>query len=492
VKYEIKMNEQQVLSAITSFNVWWRGLPVPATIKKSNNKRKVFYDLAKNCLEDNKITSISGPRQVGKTTLMGQLIDHQIVEKKIDPKRVLYFAADNELLKLNSENVLIDCLKVYFDYVLGEAPEALKSKVYLYLDEIQSLENWAKQIKSYYDTYPLIKFVLSGSSHTKLYTDAAESLVGRINFRLVLPFKFREFLEFNMQKLSQPLKFAPVILREALKQSVKIENPTLFYSAATKLQIDIATEVPQIKKLLDVYLIKGGYPGLLEFGENYDKASERLHTDLELTVYKDIHQIFKTRNTSDLMSLLTLVASSSGQKINHSRLSQVIGIDRRVVAEYLSYTKLLYLTSESQFYKGSKYKQVEKMNKAYLVDVGHRNMLLGKMTSELLSESEIGLVIQTVVYNHASRLKFFLSNKSHYDIYYWEDGNSEVDLILDLPIFVLPIEVKSKSGDKALAAIYKFMDQNEKSKWGIIITKDELRIDGKIIFIPAWLFLMIC
>lgn len=489
------MDEQKLVMTLTSINVWWNGLEVPARIKKSNNRRKIFYDLAQNCLEDNKICSISGPRQVGKTTLMGQMIEYQLKEKKIDPKRILYIPIDNELLILNSNNVLIDCLKVYFDYVLGEAPENLTSKVYVYSDEIQSLNNWAKQIKSYYDTYGKIKFVLSGSSHTKLYTDASESLVGRIQFRLVLPFKFREFVEFNIgkEKMSNALEFSTNDLRIALKQSITDGEPIQIYKKATITQMNLSLELPQIKKVLDQYLIKGGYPGLLEFGENYDKALERIKVDLELTVYKDIHKIFNTRNSSDLMSLLVLVASSSGQKINESNLSNSLGIDRRTVADYLSYTKLLFLTAESPVYRTNKYKQIEKMNKIYLLDVGHRNALLGKMNKELLlDETDLGLVIQTVAFNHASRLRFYLSQYMDYEIFYWEDYDSEVDLILDLPIIVLPVEVKSKAGDKAIGALNKFIEEHDKSKWGIIITKDELKLEKNILFLPLWMFLMMC
>ena len=485
------MNEQKIASTLYSINSWWSGLGVPPRIKKSDSKRKVFYDLVNNCLKDDKICSITGPRQVGKTTLMGQMMQHQI-DNGIDPKRIIYIPIDNELLNLNSDNILIDCLDVYLEHVLGEAPQALESEVYVYLDEIQSLDGWAKQIKSYYDTHKNIKFILSGSSHTKLYNDASESLVGRIQFRLVLPFKFREFLDFNLVDESNPLKFSTVKLRDSLKKSIEDGTPDYFYKEIFKLQTQLSLELPKIKKLLDVYLIKGGYPGLLEFKEDYDKASERLRTDLELTVYKDIHKIFKTRNSSDLMSLLVLIASSSGQKINHSRLSSAIGIDRRVIADYLYYTDLLCLTSHSPFHQSSKYRQAEKQNKAYLLDVGHRNALLGRMDNSLLASDEMGLVIQTAVFNHASRLRFYLSNYSNYEINYWEDGSHEVDLVMDLPLFVLPMEVKSKSAEKGKASVFKFMEEHKKSKWGMIISKDELKMEKNILFMPLWAFLIMC
>ncbi len=488
------MDEQKLIGALASINGWWNGAEVSSRIKKVNTRRKIFFDLFENCLKDEKnITCISGPRQVGKTTLMGQLIEAQIKERRVEPERIIYIPLDSEFLLLNSDNVLIDSLKVYAEFILGESLQNLKSKIYIYLDEVQSLDNWEKQLKSYVDSYPHLKFVISGSSQIKLHKDASESLVGRIQFRVVLPFKFKEFLEFALgEKRSSELEFSAVNLRESLKKSISEKDPKHFYKQITKLNLSLGEEIHKIKKQLEVYLIKGGYPGVLEFGEDYNRALERIKTDLELTVFKDIHRIFKTRNSEDLMTLLTLMASSSGQKVNYSRLSSSIGIDRRVVADYLSYTKLLYMTSESPFYQVSKYRQAEKMNKIYLVDTGQRNALLGRMNKEILNEPEAGLIIQTAVYNHASRLRFFLTNHQEYETYYWENQGKEVDVIIDLPIFVLPIESKSNNTDGAESSIKKFIEDNKKSSWGIIVNSNELKLNKNVLYIPLWVFLLMC
>jgi uncharacterized protein len=489
------MNEQKLIGALASINGWWNGAEVSSRIKKANTRRKIFYDLFNNCLEDEKnITCISGPRQVGKTTLMGQLIEAQINEKKIDQKRIIYLPLDNEFLLLNSDNILIDSINVYLELIIGESLPNLKEKVYIYLDEVQSLDKWDKQLKSYIDSYPNIKFIISGSSQTKLHNDASESLVGRIQFRVVLPFKFREFLEFTMgEEFPAELKFATVNLRDSLKKSIAQNDPRELYKRISSLNLSLGDKIHKIKKQLEIYLIKGGYPGALEFGENYDKALERIKTDLELTVFKDIHKIFKTRNSEDLMTLLTLVASSSGQKVNYSRLASSIGIDRRVVADYLSYTKLLYMTSESPFYQTSKYRQAEKMNKIYLVDTGQRNALVGKMNGDLMNECEAGLIIQTAVYNHASRLKFCLTGHSEHETYYWENQGKEVDVVIDLPLFVLPIESKSKNTNGAEASIKKFIDENKKkTSWGMVINNDELKLNENVLYVPLWAFLFMC
>ena len=158
----------------------------------------------------------------------------------------------------------------------------------------------------------------------------------------------------------------------------------------------------------------------------------------------------------------------------------------------MDYMKLVFLIEESPFYKSNITKKIEKNNKVYLIDAGHRNALVGKMGKEILNEPEIGLVMQTVVFNHARNLKFHLSKYTDYEICYWEDKESEVDVIINLPILLLPTEVKLKSGSKGVKGIKKFIQQHKESKWGMIITKNELKIEENILFMPLWAFLLMC
>ena len=89
----------------------------------------------------------------------------------------------------------------------------------------------------------------------------------------------------------------------------------------------------------------------------------------------------------------------------------------------------------------------------------------------------------------------YCSNESKYadfEVCYWEDYGLEVDVVIDLPFLLLPCEVKSKSGDKGKKAIYKFLEVHKESKWGMIITKDELKLEDRILFLPLWTFLLMC
>jgi predicted AAA+ superfamily ATPase len=67
--------------------------------------------------------------------------------------------------------------------------------VYVFFDEIQKVSDWQSKIKIYYDLYPNIKFILSGSS--SLYLQKTESLAGRMFEEYIKPLKFSEFLRYK-------------------------------------------------------------------------------------------------------------------------------------------------------------------------------------------------------------------------------------------------------------------------------------------------------
>ncbi len=489
----MSMDEQKLISTLQSINTWWTGRPVPKTIKKAENKRMIFYHLFDECLPKSEIIAITGPRQVGKTTLMGQMIEKQIISQKVDPKRIVYVPLDSDILEMYSENVLFDSLTVFFDFIVKEAPDNLSSKVYVYLDEVQAIEKWTDKLKAY-ELYDNIKFIVSGSSQSKLMQDASESLVGRILFKPVMPMKFREVMEFHIprDKQSHQLEYSASILRQSLEKSLSLGDPTELYQTIKRLRVEIYAELPKIKKILNDYLIKGGYPGVLKL--KYSEASEKLDTYLQLVVYKDIYRIFKTRKPSEIMNLLIYLATASGQKINYDSASRKLGIDPRVVARYIDHLKVVFLVKESPVFISKRLKRVTKSKKVYVSDVGHRNVLLRALSENILLNSDAGLVIQTAVFDHACRLRFFLTGHREHEIFYWENGKGEVDIVVQLlDGKALPIEVKSRSGKTGVASIKRFISKNKKKcKWGIIVTHDELRIQDDVLLIPLWAFLLMC
>ena len=131
------------------------------------------------------------------------------------------------------------------------------------------------------------------------------------------------------------------------------------------------------------------------------------------------------------------------------------------------------------------------MNKIYLRDVGHRNSLLQKLGKEVLQDSDRGFLIQTAVFDHASRLRFYLTEHTEHEIFYWEDATGEVDIIIPCKNVVIPIEVKATI-TKPNASLRRFLAENKAAPWGVIITKDTLKIEGNILYCPLWAFFLMC
>ena len=146
-------------------------------------KRTIFKELSEN-LNNKLIISLEGPRRVGKSVLMKQLID-LLVSKKINNKDILYFSFDKY------DKKILDLLK---EYEVIRKKSLRDGKVYLFLDEIQRIKDWQVDVKIIYDNYPNIKIIISGST---LRVSKKESLAGRIFEYFIKPLSFTEYLIFS-------------------------------------------------------------------------------------------------------------------------------------------------------------------------------------------------------------------------------------------------------------------------------------------------------
>ena len=119
------------------------------------------------------------------------------------------------------------------------------------------------------------------------------------------------------------------------------------------------------------------------------------------------------------------------------------------------------------------------------MDCGLRNSLLMKEIDEL----EKTKIVENLVFLHIFSLK---KRELFPKIFYWLDrSRNEVDMVVTLKNEVVPIEVKysNEIGKRDLKGMVKFCEEFDRK--GIVVTKDILKEEGNILFIPAWLFLLI-
>lgn len=484
-------DEVELLRVLNVQNPWWSGRPVPPS-RVQLFKRRDFYKVRER-LSDEKIVAITGARRVGKTTLMYQLIEDLLT--KVSPKRILYLSLDDPYLGASSET-LMRILDMYGSDVLSEPLNELKEQVYIFFDEVQYIGNWASIVKRWFDLRARIKFILSGSSSLQLTARASETLVGRLTSQVVLPVKFLEVLRFKTSVEFDDHIIHPVnrALREALKEAVTRKRPELFYSATVAAAKALVAEKDRWLAALKQYFLKGGYPELLTI-DDLSICAERLREYLNLTLYRDILRVGRVRDPEVLEALVAFLAKNSSQRINRTGLAKTLGLDRHTLNTYLFLLKSVYLISDSEFYSESRAKRARREKKIYIDDVGIRNTMAGPLDESILQEQpDKGSIAETVVFDHARRLKYNLEPGSRVELYYWRNSGYETDIVLELSRVAVPIEVKytNRIHDLDIRGIQHFLDDNPKSSMGLVVTNDLLERRGKIVLIPCWLFLTMC
>ena len=191
-----------VESLLRADNLWWRGerrYGIPPI------RRWAFEPVRRGLLKGlTPAVALRGPRQVGKTTLLNQIIDGFQAEG-MDPQRILRIQFDDLPALMAMENPILTLVQWYADNVLGstlnQAAHAGRGAL-IFLDEVQNLANWAPQVKHLVDTQP-VRAVVTGSSALRIEA-GRDSLAGRISTLEMGPLFLREIGEFQHLGSIQP------------------------------------------------------------------------------------------------------------------------------------------------------------------------------------------------------------------------------------------------------------------------------------------------
>lgn len=479
--------ENEVLRILYQHNPWWQNKPI-SPVKLKPFKRRDYYKIIER-IEDRKILALIGPRQVGKTTLLYQLIDTLLKEK--DPKRILFVSLDDPYLNVTLQNIG-KMLDLYSITILKEPLDELKDKVYLLLDEIQTMKNWETMLKRWYDLGYNMKFIVTGSSSMGIQEGASEALVGRIHPQIVFPMKFLEYIRFKEESIAEPIGLHSTKMRQGLKLALTRRRPEEFYNAVMQEAKSLASYKDRILVRFSEYLIKGGYPEIAD-KDDLAEESQYLRNYLHLTIYKDIVMTQKIRDPVALENLFAILAKNSSQVINREQLGQQLGLKRDTLNTYIYLLKSAFLISESEFFAESRIKRARRERKLFVNDIGIRNVAASLFDESVLTNSsEMGRIVETIVADHTHRLRFNLEATPFPPVYYWRE-TYEVDFVIDPFSKVLPIEVKYREDvhESDLHGLKAF-DKKFNPPLSIVVTKDLLSRHDSLVFMPAWMYLLMC
>ncbi len=205
----VDLEDQIIRKTLEFYNPWWKNKN--SSLNTPLFRRFVYNDIFVSVTELRQIVSITGPRRVGKTTIIKQIISDLIIIENVLPQNIVYLSMDDPYIFSKRGNpVFFDkILSVYEKYYLlrNVEGENLKDfnteKVYFLIDEIHKFSDWELFLKKYYDNGSRfknynIKFIVSGSVSSSIVSKSKESLAGRIKNFKIYPFSFSEFVSFKI------------------------------------------------------------------------------------------------------------------------------------------------------------------------------------------------------------------------------------------------------------------------------------------------------
>lgn len=492
---------QELISRLNDQNPWWNKGEVPER-KRKQYKRNQFHYLTDQ-VEESKITGIIGPRRVGKTISIHQVIEY-LLEENINPERILYLTLDNRYLVNKLEEPIKEIFETYFEVILEESKGALEEPVYIFLDEVQHLEEWKNRLKHWYDQGYNINYVVSGSSSARIIQDSRESLMGRFIDRIMLTLKFGEVLEMKQKlgglDLNGDAGRSGHIVRNTFKKNVKEGDPKELERKLANIYNFLKADETKLKSELELYLKRGGYPEIIEYeaenGKNLNKYGEILNSYITKTIYEDAEILYGVSNSQTLENVLMHISDNSGQIIPYTDLGNAVDKTDDTVKKYVGYLENTFLVSKSKFYSSNRSKGERRSKKHYVLDPGIRNVMVDSIGENYnLEGPEKGLIAETVAFDHLSRLKFKLTDGPNAEVYYWRDNISEVDLVVEVGDEIVPIEIKYKnstdSGDEK--GLNRFSHEHN-NQFSIMVTKDELNYkeENDVLRMPLWMFCLMC
>jgi len=346
-------------------------------------RRRIFETLAVRLAEEpRRLQVVSGPRQVGKTTLVRQVLD------AADPPSH-YASADDPALR--------DAAWLEAQWEEGRRLAVDRGGAILAVDEIQKVTGWAETVKRLWDedraaVRPL-RVVLLDSAALLVQHGLSESLTGRFELIRAPHWSFGE-------------------MRDAFGFD------------------------------LDKFVYFGGYPGAATLIEDEPRwASYVLDSIVETTISRDLLLLTRVDKPALLRSLFRLVCDYSGQIVSYQKLTgqlQDAG-NTTTIAHYLDLLAAAGLAVGLEKYARRKVRQRRSTPKLLALDTALVSATSGRTFAESREDpAHWGRLVETAVGAH-----LWASRDPRSEILYWRDRGREVDFVVARGEQVAALEVKS-------------------------------------------------
>ncbi|WP_457596899.1 ATP-binding protein [Hydrogenimonas sp.] len=336
---------------------------------------------------------VSGPRQVGKSTLAMQRFDN-------------YVLMDDITYRASAEEDPLGFVKMLPKPVC--------------IDEIQKVPKLLEAIKYVIDTDRRNgQFLLTGSASVLDMKEVGDTLAGRI----------------------VDLRMFPLTSKE---RNGRLENLFDILLADEPEE----GEMPTTDEMV-AHIVSGGYPEAVKIEDPRLRAywfASYISTYIE----RDVRDIGEIRHLSSFIKLVNVLAARSGGLLKVKELAGSVGLHEATVSNYLTLLEMVYQIKLLPAFSANFSKRFVKSPKLFFTDTGILTHLLSIHTPEqLLSSPHKGLVVETYVF--AELLKHIAYSNQNLSIYHYRTTTQkEIDFVIETPKGLLAFEVKaSRTIDKS-------------------------------------------
>ena len=388
-------------------------------------------------LESHPVIILTGPRQVGKSTLL---------ESASFLKKWRYLTLDD------------------FD-VLEQAKEdpkgLLNEEIPTIIDEVQRCPELLVTVKYYVDKSKRKRqFILSGSGNISLRQAPRETLAGRAKYLHLQGFSYRELK-----------KIPPTGLLNQIWSDEKVDTKNL---------------KPVKNYFKEVW--RGGLPGVV-LASKEKMAFELSSSYIDTYINRDIQDLVKIRQPQNFRLLMEAIAKATGWESVQEELANYCNESRPNVSRYMSLlqdTSLLHEVKGYVLKKERAYKQA----KYYWFDSGAACILSGiRSKKELKKENLKGRYFENFIFQQI--MSWGSTQNIEPEMFYWKPkaGGVEVDFVLRSSSKVIGIEVKSSETItfKDTKSMREFFKAHPEAKQGIIVyTGDKIFQVATNIYAVPW------
>ena len=337
-------------------------------------KREIYLSKLRQLKNQNLIKVITGIRRSGKSTLL-EAFKNELLSNGISSRNIIFLNFEER------ENLNFTDWTTLYDEIVENVNT--ESKYYIFLDEVQLINDFEKLINSLF-TKKNIDLYVTGSNAYLLSSELATLLTGRYIAINIQPYSFKEYVLANKEEKNTDRLFRKYINESCFPESVTLSQ------------------------------------------NNEDLVNDYLQSIYDTVIIKDIAERNKLRNINNLHRVISFLFDSVGSYVSPNNIAKELNknskksISHNTVIKYLNFLTQSYILYAAPRYDIKGKELLTTNEKYYVVDLGLRNI-----TTTNKYDTDLGHKLENVVY-------FELFRRGG-KVYVGKHNDREIDFVVQKP-----------------------------------------------------------